>query len=234
MRCIKLGIQNLQRRYIPMIKKTVSILYCPGTNCEEETLAAFKLAGGKPKLIFLNNIISGKKKITDCDVFCVPGGFSFGDYIDTGIVAATLIKDFMPQLIEAKIPTIGICNGFQILMRAGIFGKGITLTKNDSGFFCSKPVTHAVEKSNCLWTRNLREREIMQFPAAHGGGKVVITDKNKRPNIVLTYLRSKSPNGGHIAGICTDNGLVFGLMDHPERPYGNKDGQLIFRNGLNF
>ena len=135
-------------------------------------MAAFNLAGGKASLVFAKDITSGKSKITDCDVFCVPGGFTYGDYVDTGIIAAILIRDFFPQLLKVEIPTLGICNGFQILMRAGVFGKGITLTKNDSKVFCSHPILHKVEKSNCAWTKNL-EREILAFPSAHQGGKLV-------------------------------------------------------------
>jgi len=104
------------------MKKIIYLLYSPGTNCEEETMAAFDLAGGKASLVFLHDIVSGKVKIIDCDIFCIPGGFSYGDHIDTGIIVADLIKYFIPQLLAAQIPIIGICNGFQILMRAGVFG----------------------------------------------------------------------------------------------------------------
>jgi phosphoribosylformylglycinamidine (FGAM) synthase-like amidotransferase family enzyme len=209
-------------------RKKIYVPYFPGTNCEEETMQSFRNAGGKPELLFLNDLLKGKKKITDCDIVGFPGGFSFGDYVDTGIIAAILIREFIPQLVEAKIPTIGICNGFQVLMRAGIFGKGVTLTTNTSGTFCSKPIRHRVlDGKNCLWLRGL-EGQILTFPAAHGGGKVV---HNRIPNIVMEYV-DETPNGGIIAGICSDSGLIFGLMDHPERPPDGKDGQLIFRNGI--
>lgn len=211
----------------PRLRKRVLIPYFSGTNCEEETMQAFRNAGGNPKLLFLNDLLSGKKKITDCDLFCFPGGFSYGDYIDTGVIAATLIRDFILQLVEAKIPILAICNGFQVIMRAGVFGKGVTLTKNDSGTFCSRPIQHRVVTSNCIWTRDLEEA-LLVFPAAHGGGKVLA---RKNPNVALVY-HGESPNGGAIAGICSDNGLIFGLMDHPERRPDNMDGQLIFRNGI--
>ncbi len=202
-------------------------LYSPGTNCEDETLAAFNLAGASASLVFLNDIIQGKSKITDCDIFFFPGGFSYGDNVDTGIIVAVLIRDFIPELLNAKIPIIGICNGFQIMMRAGMFGQGITLTHNDSGLFCSRPTKHKVLNSTSIWTKGL-SGEILSFPSAHQAGKVV---GKKTPNTVLTYA-SESPNGGSIAGICSDDGLILGLMDHPERPYGNVDGQKIFRNGV--
>ena len=203
------------------------MLYSPGTNCEEETMAAFNLAGGSAALLFLADLLSGKKKITDCDLFCVPGGFSWGDYIKEGIITGVMVAEFFQQLIEARIPILLICNGFQIGIRAGLFGPKVTLTRNVANVFNSRPVEHYVHPSNCLWTKNLAGERLI-LPAAHGGGRVVYT---KRPNLVMTYC-STSPNGGIIAGICSDNGLIFGLMDHPERPYGNPDGQKIFRNGI--
>ena len=211
----------------PNLKKKVSVLYSPGTNCEEETMAAFNLAGGYATLLFLFDLLSGKKKITDCDLFCIPGGFSWGDYIKEGIITATMIAEFFQQLIEARIPVLLICNGYQIGARAKVFGSKMTLTRNLSNHFCSLPVQHLVQRSNCLWTNGL-ENKILSFPAAHGGGRVFCKET---PNIVMTYAY-KSPNGGMIAGTCSNDGLIFGLMDHPERPYGNEDGQKIFRNGI--
>ena len=209
------------------LRKRVAVLYASGTNCEEETMAAIQLAGGNPLLLFMNDILKGRVRITDCDCFCVAGGFSGGDHIATGILVATLLADHFRRLVEARIPILGICNGFQALDRARLFGEGVTLARNDSEAFCSMPVKHRVETSNCIWTKGLEGR-ILSFPSAHGYGKVVGESK---PNVVLTYA-SESPNGGFIAGICSDNGLIFGLMDHPERPYGNPDGLEIFRNGI--
>jgi phosphoribosylformylglycinamidine synthase len=209
------------------LRKRVAVLYAPGTNCAEETMAAIRLAGGNPQLLFMTDILRGRVRITDCDCFCVAGGFSGGDHIATGILVATLLADHFRRLAEAKIPTCGICNGFQILDRARLFTDGVTLTRNDSEVFCSMPVKHRVEKFPCVWTKGL-EGKILTFPSAHGYGKVVGEGK---PNVVLTY-ESESPNGGQIAGICSDNGLIFGLMDHPERHYDNQDGLEIFRNGI--
>lgn len=214
--------------------KKVSILYSPGTNCEEETAMAFKLAGAQPELLFLADVVSGKKKITDCDIFCFPGGFSFGDHIETGVIVATLLRDHLPRLMEEKIPIIGICNGFQQMVRAGMFGSGLALVKNDSGFFCSQPTEHKVIRSACIWTDGLEGR-ILSFPSAHKFGKLVhqgAVGQERSAYITLVYP-NRSPNGGGIAGICSENGLLFGLMDHPERPYGNPDGLEIFRRAVN-
>jgi len=208
--------------------KKVFVFYWPGINCEEETMAAFRAVGADAQLVFVQDLISGKIKITDCDLFCFPGGFSYGDHIDTGIIAAVMIQEFIPALLEAKIPGIVICNGFQIAVRAGIFvDSNLALVQNDSGFFCSRPVSHLVESSNCLWTIGL-ESKILEFPAAHHGGKVVTFGEVNR---VMCYV-NRSPNGSEIAAITNDEGTILGLMDHPERPLGNKDGLKIFRNGI--
>lgn len=208
--------------------KKVSILYSPGTNCEEETAEAFERAGAIPERLFLGDVVTGEKRITDCDIFCFPGGFSFGDHIGAGAITAALVRDFIPELLEKKIPTIGICNGFQVMVRAGMFGPGIALTQNDSGFFSSRPVEHEVLRSNCIWTRGLEGR-ILTFPAAHKFGKLE-GDKLSEANVVMRYVNS--PNGGFAAALSSENGLLFGLMDHPERPYDNPEGMPFFYNAV--
>ncbi|MFH1236729.1 MAG: phosphoribosylformylglycinamidine synthase subunit PurQ [Parcubacteria group bacterium] len=210
------------------MRKRVSILFAPGTNCQWETMELWKIAGADPRLVFLKDIISSEVSITDCDIFFVPGGFSFGDHINTGAVVAILLRDHFPKLREAGIPVGSECNGFQILMRAGFFGRDVTLTENDSGVFCSRPVLHRVLASDSVWTSGLEGR-ILTFPSAHHGGKLV--GNTDRLNVLMTY-ESLSPNGGPIAAICAENGRVFGIMDHLTRPYDNPDGQLIFRNVL--
>ena len=137
-------------------------------------MAAFRAVGADPQLIFIRYLISGKIKITDCDLFCLPGGFSYGDHIDTGIIATVMIQEFIPALMEAKIPGITICNGFQIAVRAGIFGNSIALVQNDSGIFCSRPAKHFVESGDCVWTAGL-ESQILKFPSwLKDSGKKVI------------------------------------------------------------
>lgn len=208
-------------------KRRASVLYAPGTNCEVETMEALRLAGGDPRLVFLRDLRSGKEQITDCECFVVPGGFSYGDYPDTGVAVAELLKDHLPLLAEQGIPVIGICNGMQILVRAGYFGPDLAMDQNDCGTFVSRPVRHRVEPSNCIWTRGL-EGEVLVFPAAHGFGKVVGTGQ---PNVVMTYV-DDSPSGSHIAAICDPSGKAMVMMNHLERRPDNAAGQAIFRNGL--
>lgn len=212
----------------PRVRPIAQILYLPGTNCERETGQAFKLAGAKTRLVFLEDIDNKRVKPGDCDLCAIIGGFSYGDWIRCGVIGAIMIHKYLSEVREKKKPIIGICNGFQILMETGIFGSGVALVQNDCKRFRSIPVTHRVVASRCLWTQGL-EGKLLTFPSAHGFGKVVYT---RQPNVAMVY-ESDSPNGGHVAAITTDDGLVLGLMDHPERPYGNEDGLQIFRNGVN-
>lgn len=208
-------------------RRKVSVLYAPGTNTEEETLEAFRLAGGDSRLVFLRDIYEGKARITDCDCFVVPGGFSYGDYPDTGVAVAEFLGDQFPLLVEQKIPIIGICNGMQTLVRAGLLGPGLAMAENDSGDFVSRPIRHRIEKSECVWTRGLAG-QILTFPAAHRYGKLE-GPMVGQANVAMTY-EGLSPNGGKIAAIYVGNTMV--MMCHPERPPDSEQGLAIFRNGL--
>lgn len=212
-----------------MIKKIATVLYAPGFNCEEETMEIIRRAGGKPQLVHIEDILNGRKKITDCDIFCPPGGFSFGDHIDAGAVVALMLKEKFQELVAAGIPIAGNCNGNQILVRLGAFGNEIAMDENDSGRFCSHPfVQHRIQESNCVWTKGL-EGEILTFPAAHRFGKYV--GDLESVQTVMTF-EGFSPNGGSIAAVCSENGRIFGGMDHIERNFEDPRCIQFYRNGL--
>lgn len=208
----------------------VNILYFPGTQCERETMAAYKLAGFETRLVFIEELLTRKVRITDCAVCHIPGGFSEMDSIDVGRIAAAVARDELPKLKEQGIPTCGVCNGFQIMAEAELFGPSVALDRNDCGTFVSRPIKHRIVSplSNvCVWTDDL-EGFVYEFPAAHGSGKL-IGRSHEDFNVVLEYY-DKSPNGCSIAGITDDSGLFFGLMDHWERPWNNRAGQAILAN----
>lgn len=222
-----------------MAKVRVIILRVAGTNCDYETEWAFNIAGAYTERVHINQIIRKEKKLSDYQILVIPGGFSYGDDIAAGKVLANEIKiklweDIM-RFIEEKKVILGICNGFQVLVKAGIlpFGKEqvCTLEWNDSGRFEDRWVYLKVEKSVSPFFTNLPE--IIRMPVAHAEGKFFTNDKKilnkieKNNQVILRYCDRDgnlsdypyNPNGSikNIAGICSLNGLIIGMMPHPER-----------------
>jgi len=213
----------------------VNVLYMPGTNCHRETLRAFERVGGDPRLVFLHDLLAGEARLSDADVVCLPGGFSFGDHVGAGNVAAQfLTRRLREQLDEClERPMICICNGFQIAARAGLFGE-ITLRINSEGTFCDEPrQEHRVcPENDSFWLSGLGG-ETLVFPCAHGEGRLEIGSRaGWLP--ALTYPSHTNPDGSasDIAGVTTPDGRVLGLMDHPERNPVSERALVLFRNGV--
>ncbi len=240
-----------------MRRPKVFVLYAPGINCHHETMHAFSMAGAAPSLCHLtSDLLSGMKRLTECDMIAIPGGFSFGDHVAAGrIFALDLIFRLRDQLIEVSeksIPIIGICNGFQVLVNTGLLpGTGrigeaeALLDRNASAVFESRWVDVFVQDSPCIWTRGL-ERRSLHIPVAHGEGRLLLPDSFDDSCTVLRYGSPEgtmdypaNPNGSPSgrAGICDPTGRILGLMPHPERAVyswlGSEDGLLIFRTGVN-
>ncbi|PIV65113.1 MAG: phosphoribosylformylglycinamidine synthase I [Candidatus Nealsonbacteria bacterium CG01_land_8_20_14_3_00_12] len=224
------------------MKPKVLILYGYGINCDNETQYGFELAGAEAEKVHVNQLISGERKLRDYQILAIPGGFSFGDDIGAGKVLATKIKynlaaEFSEFIKKGKL-IIGICNGFQVLVKLGILPgfngnydrQEVTLTFNDSGRFEDRWVCLKInQKSKCIWTRGI---ERLYLPARHGEGKFVSREEKIRERlisqnrIVAQYMDDKgnlagypwNPNGSelNIAGICDETGRIFGLMPHPE------------------
>jgi phosphoribosylformylglycinamidine synthase I len=225
-----------------MKKVKVLVLRTAGTNCDKETAFAFEEAGASTELVHINRLSAGDKDISDYQILAIPGGFSYGDDIASGKILANELKykieeDVRRFVRDGKL-IIGICNGFQILVKSGLLpnlsGKGTietTLTLNDSAKFEDRWVYLKKAKSRCVWTNNINET--IYLPIAHGEGKFIPKDKKILAQlkndglIVFEYVNEKgvkkgfpyNPNGSveNIAGICDKTGRVFGLMPHPER-----------------
>lgn len=224
----------------------VLILRAAGINRDHDAALAIECAGGRPEIVHINRLIAGEQRLMDYAMLVVPGGFSYGDHLGAGKLLAVDLVHCLGEQIARFIadgrPVIGICNGFQALVKAGILpgvhpGAGgnaaqqVTLTDNASGRFECRWV-HLVADPNsvCIFTRGI-ERPI-QVPVAHGEGRFVARDDatlaalRAAGLVALRYVAAdggspaypENPNGSvdHIAGICNPGGNVLGLMPHPE------------------
>ena len=223
-----------------MVKPKVCVLRTAGTNCDQETAAAFKLAGADMELLHINRLVSGARTLDDFHILALPGGFSYGDDIASGKIFANELRfklaDSLRKFIDDGKLIIGICNGFQILVKSGLLPGSAELKQdtsliiNDSGKFEDRWV-YLRPSGRCIWTKGLKK--IIYLPVAHGEGKFVARDKKvlnrlkKNKQIVFQYCDAQgkltgypdNPNGSteNIAGICDETGRILGLMPHPER-----------------
>ena len=210
------------------------VVRAAGTNCDQETLHALTLAGAESDLVHINMLLMGRVRLHPYQLLVFPGGFSYGDDISAGKVLANQLRfrlrDQLERFVEAKKPIVGICNGFQVLVKAGLLPgfetldneQRVTLTLNDSGRFQCEWVTLQAEKSAAHWLTALPKK--FDLPIAHGEGKFItmssnVLDQLKANGQIVFRYASNNPNGSvdNIAGICNKAGNVIGLMPHPER-----------------
>jgi phosphoribosylformylglycinamidine synthase subunit PurQ / glutaminase len=223
-----------------MPKPRVLILRAPGTNCDEETAAAWSLAGAESETWHISQALDAPTRLAGFQILTLPGGFSYGDDLGAGRIFATRMAmrlgDALQEFRDRDGLVLGICNGFQILVKAGLLPGGtverpMTITRNDSGHYEDRWVRLAASPGRCVF---LADDESFEIPVAHGEGKVLTThadDLNqleKSGQVVLRYVDESdrptqtypaNPNGspGALAGLCDRTGRVFGLMPHPER-----------------
>lgn len=225
-----------------MPKPTVLILRAAGINCDKETELAFQKAGAKTELKHIN-LIKREKKL-NYQVICFPGGFSYGDDLGAGKILSLEIKLWLRDKLNIFIQKggllLGICNGFQVLVRLGLLpdlslGQRAALIKNDSKRFESRWVQLAVGHSahslaKKIWLRDLPE--FFYLPVAHAEGKFYCSSQalesiKKNNQVALRYAGQKNkkpaypdnPNGSleNIAALVDKSGKILGLMPHPER-----------------
>jgi phosphoribosylformylglycinamidine synthase len=221
-----------------MSKVRVLILCAPGTNCDVETAFAFEQAGAVTNSVYIGELIRHEKQLSDYQIMVIPGGFTYGDDISAGKVLANELKtklgEDVKRFVEKGGLVLGICNGFQVLVKAGILPEpsnnglpSLTLSANDSGKFeCRWVHLWVNQESTCVFTKGITH---LYLPVAHGEGKVVAAPEAlPRLNVVLYYgdecgnIKASyphNPNGSvvNIAGICDSSGRIFALMPHPER-----------------
>ena len=225
------------------MKPKALVIRTAGTNCDKELAFAFELAGAEPYVVHLNRLVKDHKPVEQADLIGIPGGFSYGDDVAAGrIFADRLRRGLLAPLMDAyrrRVPMIGICNGFQVLVSLGFLPdpaaadppkQTLSLADNLSGRFIARWVNLRVNQdSPCVWTHGLDER--IELPIAHAEGRLVfpsdraLRDLQERGQVVLEYGldpgtgQPDNPNGSTaaIAGLCDPTGLIFGLMPHPER-----------------
>ena len=219
----------------------ILILRAAGTNCDLETANAFKLLGAQPELAHIDQFRKGKLRLMDFAALVIPGGFSYGDDVAAGRILANQIRLHLKdlrQFIRLGRPVLGICNGFQALVKAGILPTSNTceqtagFTANDSGTFEARWVHLRINtQSSCLFFKGLPE--MIELPVAHGEGKLVLKsprqleELKKNKSIAMQYVSDDgklagypaNPNGSvfNIAALSNPEGNCLGLMPHPER-----------------
>lgn len=239
------------------------ILHANGTNRDHDAAHALTLAGASPDIVHLNQLRAGERRWRDYHLLVVPGGFSYADALGAGKLLAldlnAYFADQVREFVAQGKPVIGICNGFQALVKAGILPglnaehgqRYATLAFNASGRFECRWVTLRPTSSKCVWTRGLND--LIDCPVAHGEGNFTLSDPGLLADlhisgqIALTYAHPDgspahgaypaNPNGSlaDIAGICNPAGNVLGLMPHPENhihPFQHPHHSRGFRGRL--
>ena len=215
-----------------MMKPNVLILRAPGTNCDYETAYAFELAGATTERIHVNRILESPSILDRFQILCFPGGFSYGDDIAAGRILATKVRvslfDATRKFRDDGKLVLGICNGFQILIKSGVLvaddaqGAPVTLTWNKSGVYTDRWTRLVVKSDKCVFLKGATN---LYLPIAHAEGKFMARDAaaldalEAQGRLALRYLPEDNPNGAmrDVAGVCDETGRVFGLMPHPER-----------------
>lgn len=219
-----------------MSRPVINVLYTPGTNSHRETLYAFNRVGGDARLLVLRDVLKGDTRLDSGDILCIPGGFSYGDHLGAGALAGQFLRGKLAEQLDAvsRRPLLAVCNGFQIAVRSGLFGSGVALAVNDAGTFRNIiRQRHLVEAdTNAVWLDGL-QGQTLQFPCAHGEGRFMYQNDDGW-KVALRYPQGENPDGStdNIGGISSVNGLVFGLMDHPERLPDEPGTMEIYANGV--
>jgi len=222
-----------------------SVIVFPGSNCDRDVKTALEAITGFP----VKMVWHGDASVPASDLIVLPGGFSYGDYLRCGAMAAhsPIMRDVIAKAKKGT-PVLGICNGFQILCESGLL-PGV-LMRNRSLHFICRDVFLKVESDKTFFTRCYREGEVIRVPIAHAEGNYfadaeTLDRLEGEGQVVLRYADAEGnvapetcPNGAqrNIAGIADPTGRILGMMPHPERLYekmlGGTDGRRVFESAL--
>ncbi|SDR93724.1 phosphoribosylformylglycinamidine synthase subunit PurQ [Agrococcus carbonis] len=222
----------------------VGVITFPGTLDDRDAQRAVRLAGHEPVALW-----HGEHDLHGVDALVLPGGFSYGDYLRCGAIAA--LSPIMTEVVEAAtkgMPVLGICNGFQMLAEAHLLAGG--LVRNETGLFVRRDQRLRVERTTTAWTNRFDEGQEIVIPLKNGEGRFVATPEEVKriegEGLVAFRYVGENPNGSidDIAGLTNEAGNVVGLMPHPEhavelgfgptttRMKAGLDGLDIFKSAL--
>ena len=212
-----------------------AVIVFPASNCDRDVAMALERSTGKPPLMAWHADASLPERL---DLIVLPGGFSYGDYLRCGAMAAhsPIMREVIARA-KAGTPVLGICNGFQILCETGLL-PGV-LMRNASLKFVSRSVAMTVEGANTMFTARYTPGQTVRIPVAHGDGNyfadtATLDRLEGEEQIAFRYVEGDNPNGAarNIAGIFNERRTIMGMMPHPERVseplHGGTDGKAIF------
>jgi phosphoribosylformylglycinamidine synthase I len=214
-----------------------AVVVFPDSNCDRDAATALEqTTGNKPIMVW-----HGDSSLPDnVDLIVLPGGFSYGDYLRSGAMAAhsRIMRD-VKEKADKGVAILGICNGFQVLTEAGLL-PGVLIRNIHLKYVC-RMVGLTVEESQSSFTRSYRKGDVVKIPVAHGEGNYFADDETLdrlegESHIAFRYAEGENPNGSarNIAGILSERRNVLGMMPHPERvcdpALGGIDGRRLFQS----
>lgn len=215
-----------------------AVVLLPGLNRDRDMIAALTKISGTPPV----TVWETDATIPEVDLIVIPGGFSYGDYLRCGAIAARMpVMRAVAEHAEKGVMVMGVCNGFQILLEAGLLPGA--LMRNQSLRFVCREVKLEVANANTAFTRSYRPGQVIRCPVAHHDGNYfadpeTLNRLEGEAQVVFRYADGTNPNGSinDIAGIVSDKGNVLGLMPHPENlieaAHGGTDGRALFESVL--
>ncbi|MDD1775600.1 MAG: phosphoribosylformylglycinamidine synthase subunit PurQ [Methanobacterium sp.] len=214
----------------------IAVIRFPGSNCDRDVHHALELAGGKPEYVWWN-----QRDLSSFDGIIIPGGFSYGDYLRAGAIAAiTPVIEGIKEAVGEDKPVLGICNGAQILAEIGLV-PGV-FTNNSKAKFICRWTDLKVKTNRTPFTSMYKANEVIKMPIAHAEGRYYNDEIEKledQDQIVLAF-EGENPNGSllSITGVCDEKGNVCAVMPHPERAseeiLGSSDGLKFFKGMVNY
>ena len=215
-----------------------AVILLPGLNRDRDMIAALTKISGTPPVTVWQTDTS----IPDVDLVVIPGGFSYGDYLRCGAIAARMpVLDAVREKAAKGVKVMGVCNGFQILLEAGLLPGA--LMRNTSLHFVCKEVKLEVANASTAFTGGYSQGQVIRCPVAHHDGNYFADPETLKRiegngQVVFRYAEGTNPNGSmnDIAGVINEAGNVLGMMPHPENlieaAHGGTDGRALFESAL--